>query len=66
MSERITPREKEVIQWLSVGKTADEVGVILGCARKTVETHKMHAMDKLGSANVVSMVADALRKQIIE
>jgi DNA-binding CsgD family transcriptional regulator len=61
----ITPREREIILRLSDGKTAKEIGQIIGCARATVETHKQHIMNKLGAANVTSMVAMASRAGII-
>lgn len=67
MSEaHVTPREKEVLKWLSDGKTATEIGEFIGCARATVESHKHHVMNKLGAANVTSMVAMAIRGGIIE
>ncbi|MBX5089364.1 helix-turn-helix domain-containing protein [Rhizobium lentis] len=63
---RITPREKEILIWLSDGKTAADIGAFIGCTRATVETHKQRVMNKLGAANVTSMIAMALRGKIIE
>lgn len=62
----ITPREKEVIVWLSHGKTAAAIAEFMGCARATVESHKHHVMTKMGAANVTAMVAMALREGIVQ
>ena len=62
----ITPREKEILMWLSSGKTAADIGRFIGCTRATVECHKHHIMNKLGAANVTALVAMALRGGIIE
>jgi LuxR family quorum sensing-dependent transcriptional regulator len=61
----VTPMEKEILVWLSDGKTAGEIGEIIGRARSTVETHKQQIMNKFGAANVTSLVAAALRQGII-
>lgn len=62
----ITPREKEIITWLSHGKSVDAIAELLGCASRTVESHKHNIMDKMGAANVTAMVAMALRRGIVE
>lgn len=61
-----TPREREILTWLSHGKTTSEICEILGVTKFTVETHKQHAMDRLGAANVTALVAKALRGKIID
>lgn len=45
---RLTRRELDVLSWTSQGKTAWEVGVILGMSEKTVNFHLGNAMRKLG------------------
>lgn len=62
----ITPREKEVIWWLCAGKTANDIGSIIGCSKNTVESHKHHMMIKLGVPNVVALVAAAFRRGIVQ
>lgn len=51
LSLGLTPREAEVLFWLSEGKTNAEVGLILGSARRTVEKHVEHILEKLGVEN---------------
>lgn len=63
---RVTPREKEILLWLSEGKTTDIICEILSVSYHTVETHKQTMMNRFGAANVTSLVAAALRQGIIQ
>jgi DNA-binding NarL/FixJ family response regulator len=54
----LSPREAEVLLWISQGKNNEEIGLILGMARNTVKKHVLHMLDKLG---VDSRNAAALR-----
>ena len=62
----LTPREIEVITWVARGKSAWEVGEILGIAKRTVDEHTQTASRKLGAANRTQAVALALLRNIIE
>lgn len=66
MQIRVTPREKEVLDLLSAGKTADLIGEILGLTRHTVNTYKRDLMIRFGVANAAALVAKAIRSKIIE
>jgi DNA-binding CsgD family transcriptional regulator len=44
----LTRREAEVLNWVADGKTNDEIGVILGAGRRTVEKHLERVLRKLG------------------
>ena len=44
----LTPREAEVLFWLSEGKSNPEIATILGSARRTVEKHVERILEKLG------------------
>jgi DNA-binding CsgD family transcriptional regulator len=44
----LTPRESEVLYWVSMGKTNGEVGDIIGARPMTVKKHLEHIYDKLG------------------
>jgi DNA-binding response OmpR family regulator/DNA-binding CsgD family transcriptional regulator len=57
---RLTPREAEVLFWLSEGKTNAEIGVILSSARRTVEKHVEHILEKLGVENRAAAIRTAL------
>lgn len=43
----LTPREREVMQWLSEGKRDREIAIILGLSSRTVEKHVCHIFEKL-------------------
>jgi LuxR family quorum sensing-dependent transcriptional regulator len=64
-SRPLTPREREVLQWICVGKTAAETAEILGIAKRTVDQHVQGAMFKLKAANRTHAVAIALRDRMI-
>lgn len=45
---RLTPREAEVLCWVTQGKRHDEIGRILGMSPRTVQEHLAHIYHKLG------------------
>ena len=62
---RLTPRECEVVQLISEGKSSKEVSVILGVAVKTTETHRGNIMRKLKLHSTAELVMYAVRKEIV-
>jgi LuxR family quorum sensing-dependent transcriptional regulator len=62
---RLTPREREVLLWSACGKSAWEIGEILGIAKRTVDDHAQSAFHKLGAANRTQAVAIAVRERLI-
>ena len=65
-SGRLTPREREVLQLLTEGKSNKEVGVVLGVTTKTAETHRAHILAKLDLHSMSELVRYAIRNRIIE
>jgi DNA-binding NarL/FixJ family response regulator len=63
--DRLTPRERQVVQLLADGKTAKEVAANLGLSVKTVETHRSNVMRKLQIHSVSELVLYAVRNNII-
>jgi LuxR family quorum sensing-dependent transcriptional regulator len=61
----LTNREREVLTWAAVGKSAWDIGEILSIAARTVNEHVQTSMTKLGAANRTHAVALALRDGII-
>ncbi len=57
----LTPRELEALRWTMEGKTAWEVGSILGISERTAVLHVNNAMHKLGCVNKHQAVLKALR-----
>ena len=64
--ERLTPREREVVQLLAEGKSSKEVAVVLNISVKTAETHRANIMRKLELHSVSELVRYAVKNQIIE
>jgi LuxR family quorum sensing-dependent transcriptional regulator len=61
----LTAREREVLTWVAQGKSAWEIGEILGVAKRTIDEHTQTAMKKLGAANRTHAVAIAMRDRLI-
>jgi LuxR family transcriptional regulator, quorum-sensing system regulator BjaR1 len=62
----LTARERETLAWASQGKSAWEIGEILGISQRTVEEHLSAAGRKLGAVNRVHAVAISIRERVIE
>jgi len=63
--ERLTTRERQVLQLIAEGKTNREAADTLGLAVKTVDTHRTRLMRKLNIHDQTTLVKYALRKGII-
>jgi DNA-binding NarL/FixJ family response regulator len=63
---RLTGREREIVQLLAEGKSSKEVAVALGISVKTAETHRANIMRKLEIHSVSELVRYAIKNQIIE
>lgn len=61
----MTPRELECLRWTMEGKTAWEVGSIIGITERTAGLHINNAAHKLGCANKHQAVLKALRLGLI-
>ena len=57
----LTPRELEALRWTMEGKTAWEVGNVLGISERTAALHINNATHKLGCVNKHQAVLKALR-----
>jgi DNA-binding NarL/FixJ family response regulator len=62
----LTPREREVFQLLSEGKSNKEVAVSLSISSKTVEVHRANVMRKLGLHSITDLVHYAIRNKIVQ
>jgi len=58
--ERLTVREREVLQKAAEGLHAKEIGAALGISPRTVEVHKTRIMEKLEVRNIGELVRFAL------
>ena len=65
-AERLTSREREVVQLLAEGKSNKRIAGLLDLSVKTVETHRTAAMRKLELNSLPDLVRYAVRMQIIQ
>jgi DNA-binding CsgD family transcriptional regulator len=56
----LTPREREVLQWLAAGKTDRDIGEILEISPRTVHKHLQRVYEKLGVETRTAAVMRAL------
>ena len=56
----LTPREREVLQWVAAGKTDRDIAAIVGSSVRTVHKHLQHIYAKLGVETRTAAVMRAL------
>jgi len=61
----LTPREHEVLWWVTEGKTNPEIGIILGRSARTVQIHLNRVYRKLGVETRTAAAALALRASLV-
>jgi DNA-binding NarL/FixJ family response regulator len=61
----LTPRQREVLQLIAEGHTTKEIAQILEISQKTVETHRMNTMKRLGIYDVPGLVRYAIRVGLV-
>ena len=60
--DRLSPREREVLQLIAEGKATKEVAAMLRVSIKTAETHRRNLMDKLHVDSVAELTKYAIRE----
>ena len=63
--DRLTDREREVLQLIAEGHANRTIAEQLVISVKTVEAHKAHIMSKLGARNRTDLIRYAIRRGII-
>jgi DNA-binding NarL/FixJ family response regulator len=63
--ERLTQRQREVLQLLAEGKVMKEVGGILNMSTRTVAYHKYRMMEVLGAKSSAELVKYAVRNHMV-
>jgi DNA-binding NarL/FixJ family response regulator len=64
-SDRLTARQREVLQLIAEGHTVKQISQTLGISVKTAETHRAHIMERLGIHDLAGLVRFAIRAGII-
>jgi DNA-binding NarL/FixJ family response regulator len=63
--DRLTTRERQVLQLIAEGHTNRRIAEFLKLAVKTVDTHRMRLMRKLGIHDQTSLVKFAIRRGLV-
>lgn len=62
--ERLSPREREVLQLMAEGRATKEIALDLSVSVKTVETHRRQIMEKLNLYSVAELTKYAISEGI--
>src|ERR1700722_7934726 len=62
--ERLSSREREVVQLIVAGSTSSDIALQLSLSRKTVDTYRGRIMVKLGVANRSALIRFALEYEL--
>lgn len=62
---RLSPRERECLEWASRGKSSADIGMILGLSPRTVDSYLEKACGKLRVRTRVEAVAVAVGSGLI-
>ncbi|MCL4140233.1 UNVERIFIED_CONTAM: hypothetical protein GTU68_057107 [Idotea baltica] len=63
---KLTRREKEVLNAIAEELTTQEIAEKLFISSKTVETHRMNLMSKLGAKNSVGIIKTAIEQGLLD
>ena len=63
--ERLTSRQREVVQLIAEGYTTREIAKKLNVSVKTIDTHRTQIMDRLNIHDIASLVRYAIRMGIV-
>jgi DNA-binding NarL/FixJ family response regulator len=63
--ERLSFREREILQLVAEGKSSAEIARIVSLSPKTVETYRSRLMKKLGITNLPDLMKFAIRNGVI-
>jgi RNA polymerase sigma factor (sigma-70 family) len=61
--ERLTPREREVMEQVVAGRTSKEIARLIGASHRTVEIHRARLMEKMEAATLADLVRMHLQLQ---
>jgi DNA-binding NarL/FixJ family response regulator len=63
--ERLTPRQREVLQLIAEGHTSKEIAKELGISRKTAEAYRAELMKALDIHDIASLTCYAIRMGVV-
>jgi len=63
--DRLTPRERQILQLIAQGHSNKEIAALLGLSPNTVSAHRANLMDALGIHKTAELVLYAVRKGLV-
>src|SRR5437773_4529409 len=64
-AQRLTARQREVLQLIAEGRSAKEIAAVLKISTRTAEVHKARILEALGLESTAELVQYAIRSGII-
>jgi DNA-binding NarL/FixJ family response regulator len=64
-AEKLTPREKQILQLIAEGKSNKEIAAFLDLSPNTVAVHRANLMEALGIHRTAELVLYAVRKGLV-
>jgi DNA-binding NarL/FixJ family response regulator len=64
-ADELTPRQKEVITLIALGKSSKEIGRLLGLSPKTVDVHRARIMERLRLNDIAGLTRYAMNKRFV-
>ena len=64
-SEKLTARQREVLQLVANGHTMKEIASALNVSNRTVESHKYDLMERLGLETTAQLIQYAIKRGIV-
>lgn len=64
--EKLSDREKEVLEYIATGLTTHEIADQLFISKNTVETHRKNLLYKLKARNTAELVNNAYKQRLIQ
>lgn len=65
-NRQLTPREREILRFVSEGHTNNEISKLMHISVKTVERHRTNLMSKLDAHNLVELIRIAIKQRLIQ
>jgi len=66
MLERLTPRQREVLKLIVLGRSTKQIALALNISVKTVESHRTQIMERLDIHDIASLVRFAIKVGLVE
>ncbi|SDW54522.1 transcriptional regulator, LuxR family [Pseudomonas syringae] len=62
---QLTVKERQVLEWVAIGKSAWEIARIQGCSESTVHFHTSNIRHKFGVTSLTAALVKAIRQGVI-